>query len=60
MASIGSQALTGIEIETSDISLASRILANFPEKLTNTQRIPDNLAGLGKLNTVSGDPMSSR
>ncbi|HJW72022.1 MAG TPA: NADP-dependent isocitrate dehydrogenase [Geothrix sp.] len=40
---------TGIEVETSDISLAGRILANFPENLTEAQRIPDNLAKLGAL-----------
>jgi len=40
---------TGIEVETSDISLAGRILANFPENLTEAQRIPDNLARLGEL-----------
>ncbi|WP_257309015.1 NADP-dependent isocitrate dehydrogenase [Geothrix fuzhouensis] len=40
---------TGIAIETSDISLAGRILANFPENLTPAQRVPDNLAQLGAL-----------
>jgi isocitrate dehydrogenase len=40
---------TGIEVETSDISLAGRIIANFPENLTDAQRIPDNLAKLGEL-----------
>ena len=40
---------TGIEVETSDISLAGRIIANFPENLTQGQRIPDNLAKLGEL-----------
>jgi isocitrate dehydrogenase len=40
---------TGIAVETSDISLAGRILANFPENLTPTQRVPDNLAQLGAL-----------
>jgi isocitrate dehydrogenase len=40
---------TGIEVETSDISLAGRILANFPENLTPAQRVPDNLAQLGAL-----------
>ncbi|BDU69390.1 isocitrate dehydrogenase, NADP-dependent [Geothrix oryzae] len=40
---------TGIAVETSDISLAGRILANFPEHLTESQRIPDNLAQLGAL-----------
>ncbi|WP_243301157.1 NADP-dependent isocitrate dehydrogenase [Geothrix oryzisoli] len=40
---------TGIVVETSDISLAGRILANFPENLTPAQRVPDNLAQLGAL-----------
>ena len=38
----------GIEIETSDISVAGRILGEFPDFLTPEQRIPDNLADLGK------------
>jgi isocitrate dehydrogenase len=36
-------------VETRDISLAGRILANFPEYLTEEQRIPDHLAQLGEL-----------
>ncbi|MGB7203156.1 MAG: NADP-dependent isocitrate dehydrogenase [Pyrinomonadaceae bacterium] len=40
-----------IEIEVPDISLAGRILANFPEYLTNEQKIPDALAALGELAT---------
>jgi len=40
---------TGIAVETADISLAGRILANFPERLTEAQRIPDELARLGEL-----------
>jgi len=40
---------TGVVVETSDISLAGRILANFPERLTEAQRIPDNLGQLGAL-----------
>lgn len=39
----------GIEVETKDISLAGRILANFPEHLTEHQRQPDDLAALGEL-----------
>ena len=39
----------GINIETSDISVAGRILGQFPEYLTEEQRQPDNLAELGKL-----------
>ena len=40
---------SGISIETWDISLAGRIIANFPENLTEEQRIPDYLAELSKL-----------
>ncbi len=40
---------TGITVETSDISLAGRILANFPEHLEPGQKVPDNLARLGEL-----------
>jgi isocitrate dehydrogenase len=40
---------TGVSVETRDISLAGRIIANFPEKLTDAQRIPDYLAQLGEL-----------
>ena len=40
---------TGVEIETADISLAGRIVANFPERLTEAQRIPDELTRLGEL-----------
>ncbi len=40
---------TGIAVETSDISLAGRILATFPDKLTEGQKIPDNLTQLGEL-----------
>lgn len=39
----------GIQIKTSDISVAARILAEFPEHLTEEQRVPDNLAELGRL-----------
>lgn len=39
----------GIEVETSDISVAARVLAEFPEYLTEEQRVPDNLAELGRL-----------
>ena len=42
-------AAAGIDIRTSDISVAARILAEFPEALTDLQRVPDNLAALGKL-----------
>ncbi len=37
----------GVEVETKDISLAGRILANFPENLKEDQKVADNLAWLG-------------
>ncbi len=40
---------SGIEMVTKDISLAGRILANFPENLTEDQKIGDHLAELGEL-----------
>ena len=40
---------TGIEIEIRDISLAGRIIANFPDNLTDQQKIGDHLAQLGEL-----------
>lgn len=40
---------TGIEFVEKDISLAGRILANFPEYLTDEQKVPDHLAELGEL-----------
>ncbi|MET0729013.1 MAG: NADP-dependent isocitrate dehydrogenase [Acidimicrobiales bacterium] len=39
----------GVQVETRDISLAGRIIASFPEHLTEEQRIPDDLAELGAL-----------
>jgi isocitrate dehydrogenase len=39
----------GIQVKSSDISLAARILAEFPDYLTEEQRVPDNLAELGQL-----------
>ena len=39
----------GIDVETGDISLGGRILANFPDKLAADQRIGDALAELGEL-----------
>jgi isocitrate dehydrogenase len=38
-----------IDIESRDISLAGRIIANFPDNLTDEQRIPDHLSQLGGL-----------
>lgn len=40
---------TDIEIDLADISLAGRIIANFPEKLTDDQKNPDYLTLLGAL-----------
>ncbi len=45
----GFTAGTGIRVESPDISLAGRILAAFPERLTEEQRVEDALAALGKL-----------
>jgi isocitrate dehydrogenase len=39
----------GIDVKTSDISVAARILAEFGDYLTEEQRVPDNLAELGGL-----------
>jgi isocitrate dehydrogenase len=39
----------GIAVETRDISLAGRVLANFPDELTPAQRQKDDLAELGEL-----------
>lgn len=40
---------TGIEVDQKDISLAGRIIANFPDNLTEEQKIPDYLTELGDL-----------
>ena len=40
---------SGIEVETKDISLTGRIIANFPDNLTEEQKIPDYLTQLGEL-----------
>ncbi len=40
---------TGVEIEIRDISLAGRIIANFPENLTDAQKQTDDLSYLGEL-----------
>lgn len=41
----------GVEVETRDISLAGRIIAQFPDRLTDEQRLDDALAELGELAT---------
>ncbi|MCK5825558.1 MAG: NADP-dependent isocitrate dehydrogenase, partial [Desulfuromusa sp.] len=40
---------TDVEVETKDISLSGRILANFPENLTEEQKVADYLSQLGDL-----------
>jgi len=40
---------SGITVETKDISLAGRIIANFPDNLTDEQKVPDFLTELGDL-----------
>ncbi|GAB3226012.1 NADP-dependent isocitrate dehydrogenase [Mycolicibacterium hippocampi] len=39
----------GIDVKTTDISVAARILAEFSDYLTEEQRVPDNLAELGQM-----------
>lgn len=39
----------GIDVTTSDISVAARILAEFSDHLSDEQKVPDNLAALGEL-----------
>jgi len=42
-------AAAGISVETRNISLAGRVLASFPDYLTEDQRVSDDLAELGEL-----------
>ncbi|MGB5624954.1 MAG: NADP-dependent isocitrate dehydrogenase, partial [Woeseiaceae bacterium] len=42
----------GVEVTKSDISVAARILAEFPEYLSDEQKVPDNLAELGRLTQI--------
>ena len=44
-------AKSGVEVETRDISLAGRIIAQFPDRLSDDQRQADDLAELGQLAT---------
>jgi len=44
---------TGVEVETRDISLTGRIIANFPDRLTEEQKIDNHLTWLGKLAQTS-------
>jgi isocitrate dehydrogenase len=46
-------AVAGVEVELRDISLAGRILAQFPDRLANEQTVPDSLAELGELATTA-------
>ena len=39
----------GFEVESRDISLAGRIISNFPDNLSEDQKIPDELTALGEL-----------
>ena len=43
----------GIEVAKSDISVAARVLAEFPEYLTDEQKVPNNLAELGRLTLLA-------
>ena len=43
----------GVKVETRDISLAGRVLSQFPEYLEPEQRVGDHLAELGELATSS-------
>ncbi|WP_049578742.1 NADP-dependent isocitrate dehydrogenase [Streptomyces sp. SBT349] len=44
----------GVRVESRDISLSGRIIAGFPEHLTEEQRVPDALAELGRLAQTPG------
>lgn len=39
----------GVNVETADISVAARVLAEFPDFLRDDQKVPDTLSELGKL-----------
>ncbi len=47
-------AAAGIQVETRDISLAARILAGFPDRLSDEQKVDDNLAELARLTQDPG------
>ena len=47
-------AAAGIDVETRDISLSGRIIANFPDKLSDGQKIADALTELGELAKTPG------
>lgn len=44
-------AKAGVDVETRDISLAGRIISQFPERMSDEQRVADHLAELGELAT---------
>jgi len=44
----------GVDVELSDISLAGRVISTFPEKLTDTQKMDDELAKLGEVVKTPG------
>ena len=44
----------GVAVEMRDISLATRVIASFPERLTDAQKIPDHLAELGRMTQDPG------
>lgn len=48
-------ALSEIDVVPADISLAGRVLAAFPEQLSESQRVPNNLSYLGQLIRTSAD-----
>ena len=43
----------GIQVEACDISVAARVLAEFPEYLSEAQRVPNTLAELGRLTLLA-------
>ncbi len=45
---------TGIELDLADISLAGRVIANFPDKLKNEQKVDDYLTQLGEIAKTPG------
>ena len=45
---------TGVDVETKDISLAGRVIANFPENLTEEQKVADYLSELGEIVLTPG------
>ena len=50
---------SGVVVETRDISLAGRVIANFPDSLSEDQKISDHLGELGR-RLQGGSPTGSR